>query len=229
MCDVCGERSFFFGEMPDLEFENRYADRGIIVGVDEAGRGPLAGPVSVGAAILPPDFSHPLIQDSKKLSEKKREALYDELSQDMRIRWAVSLVEAEEVDQVNVLKATHLGMERAVTALVTELGVAPGMCLIDGLALPSFPYPHEGIVKGDAKSLSIATASIFAKVTRDRIMREAALRYPGYGFEKHKGYGTKGHLEALRTLGPCPIHRRSFQPIAQLSLPLEGDEESRDR
>jgi ribonuclease HII len=204
-------------EMPDLEFEKKYAKLGIVIGVDEAGRGPLAGPVSVGAAIIPVGFSHPVIDDSKKLSEKKREALYDELCDNDEIQWAVSLVEADEVDEVNVLKATHLGMARAVKAL----GVEPGMCLIDGLAVPNFPYPHMGIVKGDSKSLSIATASIFAKVTRDRIMREAAVRYPGYGFEKHKGYGTKAHLEALRTLGPCPIHRRSFQPVAQLSLPLE--------
>lgn len=201
--------------MPDLEFEKRYAELGIVIGVDEAGRGPLAGPVSVGAAIIPAGFSHPVIDDSKKLSEKKREALYDELVLREDIQWAVSLVEADEVDEVNVLRATHLGMERAVRAL----GLDPGMCLIDGLPVPNFPFPHVGIVKGDSKSLSIATASIFAKVTRDRIMREAAVRYPGYGFEKHKGYGTKRHLEALRILGPCPIHRRSFQPVAQLILP----------
>lgn len=203
--------------MPDLEYENRFADLGIVIGVDEAGRGPLAGPVSVGAAIVPSGFSHPVINDSKKLSEKKREALYDELVGNDEIKWAVSIVEASEVDEVNVLRATHLGMERAVKALRVKVG----MCLIDGLPVPNFPYPQEGIVKGDSKSLSIATASIFAKVTRDRLMREAAIRYPGYGFEKHKGYGTKGHLEALRTLGPCPIHRRSFQPVAQLSLPLD--------
>ena len=197
--------------MPDLEFEDRYGHLGPVVGVDEAGRGPLAGPVAVGAVILPEGFSHSLINDSKKLSEKRREALYDELCESEEIRWTVSLVEAAEVDEVNVLQATYLGMARSVQSL----GVEPGMCLIDGLRVPNFPYPHEGIVKGDSKSLSIATASIFAKVTRDRLMREAAIRYPGYGFEKHKGYGTKAHLEALRALGPCPLHRRSFQPIAQ--------------
>lgn len=202
--------------MPDLELERRYASHGVVVGVDEAGRGPLAGPVSVGAAILPEGFTHDLINDSKKLSEKKRELLYEEIAADSSIQWSVVLVEPEEIDEVNILRATHLGMERAVAAL----GVKPGICLIDGLPLPRFPYPHEGIVKGDSKSLSIATASIFAKVTRDRVMREAAKKYPGYGFEKHKGYGTKAHLEALRTLGPCPIHRRSFQPVAQLTLPL---------
>ncbi len=202
-----------FHPVPDLEYEHLHSATGIVIGVDEAGRGPLAGPVSVGAAIVPTDFTHPLINDSKKLSEKKREALYDELCEREDIRWAVSIVEAEEVDRVNVLRATHLGMARAVKAL----GVIPGMCLIDGLAVPDFPYPHVGIVKGDGKSLSIATASIFAKVARDRIMREAAVRWPGYGFEKHKGYGTKAHLEALRTQGPCPIHRRSFAPVAQVA------------
>jgi ribonuclease HII len=202
--------------MPDLEFEKRHAGSGPVIGIDEAGRGPLAGPVAVGAVILAPGFSHPLVNDSKKLTEKKREALFDELSEHDGITWAVTLVEPEEIDAVNILKATHLGMVRAVEAL----GVTPGYCLIDGLPVPDFPWPHEGLVKGDSRSLSIATASILAKVTRDRIMREAAARYPGYGFEKHKGYGTKAHLEALGALGPCPLHRRSFQPVAQLTLPL---------
>ena len=203
--------------MPDWEFEKKHADAGLIVGIDEAGRGPLAGPVSVGAVILPAGFEHPMVNDSKKLTEARREKLFEELQEVEGLKWAVSLVEVEEIDEINILKATHLGMVRAVEML----GVEPGMCLIDGLPVPGFPYPHEGIVKGDSKSLSIATASIFAKVTRDRVMREAAKRYPGYGFEKHKGYGTKAHLEALRTLGPCPLHRRSFKPVAQLSLPLD--------
>ncbi|MGC6425905.1 MAG: ribonuclease HII [Akkermansiaceae bacterium] len=204
--------------MPNWEFENRHLKAGLnpVVGVDEAGRGPLAGPVVVGAVILPEGFSHPQINDSKKLTEKARERIYDELVKVTDLQWAVSAVEAEEVDEVNVLKATHLGMARAVESLKVE----PGMVLIDGLPVPNYPFPHEGIVKGDGKSLSIATASIFAKVTRDRIMREAAEKYPQYGFERHKGYGTKAHLGALREHGPCPLHRKSFAPVAQLSLPL---------
>ena len=206
--------------MPDWKFEKKHAKLGLspIVGVDEAGRGPLAGPVVVGAAILPQGFTHPKINDSKKLSEKAREVIYDELIEIDDLQWAVSVVEAPEIDGINILKTTHAGMERSVE----KLGVEPGMVLIDGLPVPNYPYPHEGIVKGDSKSLSIATASIFAKVTRDRIMREAAKIYPEYGFERHKGYGTKAHLEALTRHGPCPLHRRSFQPVAQLILPL-GD------
>jgi ribonuclease HII len=206
-------------DVPDWEYENRYAKAGCnpVIGVDEAGRGPLAGPVVVGAVILPKGFSHPKINDSKKLSEKVREAIYDELIEIEDLQWAVSVVEAAEVDEVNILKATHAGMARSVE----KLGVTPGMCLIDGLPVPNYPFPHEGIVKGDGKSLSIATASILAKVTRDRIMREGAKCYPEYGFERHKGYGTKAHLEALTRHGPCPLHRRSFQPVAQLCLPVD--------
>ncbi len=204
--------------MPDLELENDLRSRGqrVIAGVDEAGRGPLAGPVVAGAAVLPDDFSHHLVNDSKKISEKKRELLFDELSQRDDIHWAVSVVGAEEVDAVNILRATHLGMARAVDALAMTVD----FCLIDGLPVPDFPLAHRGVVKGDAKSLSIAAASIFAKVTRDRLMREFAREFPDYGFEKHKGYGTKAHLAALKTHGPCRLHRRSFQPVAQLALPF---------
>ena len=205
--------------MPDLELENELrASHAVIAGIDEAGRGPLAGPVVVGAAILPWDFTHPLVNDSKKISEKKREHLFDELVQSLDIKWAVAVVESVEIDAVNILRATHLGMARAVAALARQVDY----CLIDGLPVPNFPYLHRGVVKGDGKSLSIATASIFAKVTRDRLMREHAQEFPVYGFEKHKGYGTKAHLEALRTHGPCRLHRYTFQPVAQLVLPI-GD------
>lgn len=183
----------------------------VVVGVDEAGRGPLAGPVSAGAVILPQGFSHQLLNDSKKLSEKKREQIYKELTEQEGILWAVDFVEAEEVDKLNILRATHASMARAVTKLNTKVD----FCLIDGLDVAGFPYPSEGVVKGDGLSLSISAASIIAKVERDRKMLEYAEIYPEYGFEKHKGYGTKAHLEALEKHGPCSIHRRSFAPVAR--------------
>ena len=199
-----------------MEFEERYAERGVVAGIDEAGRGPLAGPVTVGAVVLLPGHVDPGVNDSKKLTEKRREELFDTLHVMKTVRWAVVQVHAEEIDEVNILQATYRGMERASRQL------EPDFCLIDGRPVPEFWCSHEGLVKGDGRSLSIATASIFAKVTRDRWMRQAADKFPGYGFEKHKGYGTKAHLEALATLGPCAIHRRSFGPVAQLTLPL-GD------
>jgi ribonuclease HII len=209
--------------MPDFSFEKAAVKRGLaenlshIVGIDEAGRGPLAGPVSAAAVILPKGYRHDLLDDSKKLSEKKREVIYEDLIMDKRILWAHSLVEPEEIDRINILKATHAAMARAAA----QLKIEPIYCLIDGLAVPNFPFPSEGIVKGDGKSLSIAAASIIAKVTRDRKMLEYAEEFPEYGFERHKGYGTKFHLEALQQHGPTKIHRRSFAPVAQLTLPLE--------
>ncbi len=148
----------------------------------------------------------------------KREALYLRLTMDPSVSWAVATADREEIDRLNILKATHLAMRRAVEALVPP----PDYCLIDGLPVKNFPLPHDGIVKGDGLSLSIAAASIIAKVTRDRIMAEIDRQFPGFGFASHQGYGTKAHLEALRTHGPCCHHRRSFQPVAQLTLPLDG-------
>lgn len=209
--------------MPDLSFEKAVVKRGDavdllrVVGIDEAGRGPLAGPVSAAAVILPKGFRHDLLDDSKKLSEKKRELIYEDLVTDKRILWAHSFAEPEEIDRINILKATHAAMARAADLL----NVDPIYCLIDGLAVPNFPYPSEGIVKGDGKSLSIAAASIIAKVTRDRKMLEYAEEFPEYSFERHKGYGTKLHIEALHKYGPTKIHRKSFAPVAQLILPLE--------
>lgn len=205
--------------MPDLSFEDKCRSRGhrVIAGVDEAGRGPLAGPVSAAAVILPDDFECPGLDDSKRLTEKKREALFEVLLEDPSIRWGHAFVDAEEIDRVNILRATHLGMQRSVE----QLGVAVDHCLIDGLPVPNFPISHEGIVKGDSLSLSIAAASIIAKVMRDRKMTAYAVEFPEYGFERHKGYGTKQHLAALRTHGPCRIHRRSFQPVAQWELSLD--------
>ncbi|MGD7653024.1 MAG: ribonuclease HII [Verrucomicrobiales bacterium] len=206
--------------MPDLTLETALHSRDIrcVAGVDEAGRGPLAGPVAAAAVILPGGFSCPGLDDSKKLSAKKRQTLYTSLTTDPAVIWSVALADREEIDSLNILRATHLAMRRAVAGLAKT----PDHCLIDGLPVRDFPLPHDGIVKGDSKSLSIAAASIIAKVTRDRLMREIDAEFPDYGFARHQGYGTKAHLEALRTHGPCRHHRRSFQPVAQLTLPLDG-------
>jgi ribonuclease HII len=188
-----------------------------VAGVDEAGRGPLAGPVSVAAAILPDRFKHKTLTDSKQLTEEERECIYEELVQTEGVHWHVVLVDVEENDRFNILQATYLGMRRAVAGLAQQ----PEAVLIDGLPVPGFPVPQEALVKGDARSFSIAAASVIAKVTRDRYMRTAAALHPQYGFERHKGYGTPEHLEALRVHGPCPLHRRSFAPCAQLTLVLD--------
>ncbi len=205
--------------MPDLAFEMTLQGRGFqrIAGIDEAGRGPLAGPVAAAAVILPPNFSCAGLNDSKKVSAPKRELLYERLTTDPEIAWAVATADHEEVDRLNILQATHLAMRRAVEAL----DAPPDHCLIDGLPVKNFPLPHDGIVKGDGLSLSIAAASIIAKVTRDRIMQDLDREFPQFGFAKNQGYGTKAHLEALRNYGPCRHHRRSFQPVAQLSLPFD--------
>jgi ribonuclease HII len=199
--------------MPDLSYEAHWRAEGFlrIAGIDEAGRGPLAGPVTAAAVILPPDFEHGVLNDSKQLSGKKRETVYADLISDSRVLWASAVVGAEEIDRVNILRATHLAMAKAFRKLKPR----PDLALIDGRPVKGFPAEHRSIVKGDSLSLSIAAASIIAKVERDRFMLEAAERYPGYGFENHKGYGTAEHLEALRSLGPCPLHRRSFAPVAQ--------------
>lgn len=202
--------------MPDLSLEIALQARGIlrIAGIDEAGRGPLAGPVSAAAVILPKGFTCPGLDDSKKISPLKRERLYELLTTHPAIHWSVATADREEIDRLNILRATHLAMRRAAEAL----SPLPDHCLIDGLPVRDFPLPHDGIVKGDGLSLSIAAASIIAKVTRDRIMHEIDAEFPEFGFAKHQGYGTKVHLEALRIHGPCCHHRRSFQPVAQLSL-----------
>ncbi len=206
--------------MPDLSFETALHARGRlrIAGVDEAGRGPLAGPVAAAAVILPRGFSCPGLDDSKKISATKRETLYQLLTGNREVCWAVATATCEEIDRINILRATHLAMRRAAEMLTPP----PDHCLIDGLPVRDFPFPHDAIVKGDSLSLSIAAASIIAKVTRDRLMREIDREFPQYGFAKHQGYGTKAHLAALRNHGPCRHHRRSFQPVAQLALPLDG-------
>ena len=193
------------------ERELRAAGYLVIVGVDEVGRGPLAGPVCAAAAILPADFDHAVLNDSKKLNSRQRESIYEELTRNNDVLWCCAMVEVEEIDRINILQATWVAMRRAVDGLPRKADAA----LIDGRPVRDFPIPHRALVKGDSLSFSIAAASVIAKVTRDRLMRELAARHPGYGFADHKGYGTPQHLEALRRHGPCPIHRRSFAPVAQ--------------
>ena len=201
--------------MPDLKMEQELIRSGMdpVAGIDEAGRGPLAGPVTAAAVILPCGYEHALLDDSKKLMARSRDLIYEELTSDPSICWGVAFAEVEEIDALNILRATHTAMRRAAMALSAR----PSFCLIDGLDVPGFPLDARGVVKGDGISLSIAAASIIAKVSRDRRMQELAEEFPVYGFEKHKGYGTKAHLEALREHGPCPEHRRSFAPVAELA------------
>ncbi len=190
-----------------LELENRCLEEGysLIAGVDEVGRGPLAGPVCAAAVILPVGMEIEGVNDSKKLTEKKRELLYDVIAE-KAIAWSVSFVEPEIIDEINIRQATHLAMEKAVSELVTK----PDFLLVDGNDKIPFPIPSAYVVKGDAKSHTIAAASIMAKVTRDRYMVEMGKKYPEYCFEKHKGYGTAVHMEAIRKHGLTPLHRRSF-------------------
>lgn len=205
--------------MPDFTFESACRSRGLqwIAGVDEAGRGPLAGPVAAAAVILPQDFRCSGLDDSKKVTAAKREIFFEKITQNPEVFWSVATANREEIDSLNILRATRLAMRRALEGLKQ----VPDFCLIDGLAIKNFPFAHQGIVKGDGLSLSIAAASIIAKVTRDRLMFELDREYPQFGFAKNQGYGTKAHLEALRIHGSCCQHRRSFQPIAQLTLPLD--------
>ena len=187
-----------------------------MVGIDEAGRGPLAGPVVAAAVMLPSDFHHLDLDDSKKLSAGKREQLFAEITSHSEISWAMAVVETEEIDRLNILRASHEAMRRAVAAL----SMAADHALIDGLPVLPFPISQTAIVGGDRLSFSIAAASIIAKVTRDRIMVELDSQHPGYEFAQHKGYGTALHLAKLRAHGPCPIHRKSFLPVQQALLPL---------
>lgn len=176
-----------------------------ICGIDEAGRGPLAGPVVAGAVILPKDCRIPYINDSKKVSQKRREMLYDVI-REKAIACAVGIIPPERIDEINILQATYEAMRQAIASLGTQ----PDLLLNDAVTIPEVDIPQIPIVKGDAKSQSIAAASILAKVTRDRIMETYAQVYPEYGFEKHKGYGTAAHIAALKEYGPSPIHRRTF-------------------
>lgn len=194
--------------MPDYEFEKAAVNSGFscICGVDEAGRGPLAGPVCAAAVILPEGAVIAGLDDSKKLTEKKREKLYDIIKQ-IAVAYSVAYGTLEEIETVNILEATYLAMNRAIEGLT----IKPDFSLIDGNRVPrGIKIPCETIVKGDSKSMSVAAASVLAKVTRDRLMLEYDKKYPEYNFKKHKGYGTKEHTELIKQYGPCEIHRLSF-------------------
>lgn len=187
------------------EFEYTYEACTYLCGIDEAGRGPLAGPVAAGAVILPKDCQILYLNDSKKLSEKKRELLFDEI-REKAVSFGVGIVGPGRVDEINILQATYEAMRLALA----QLSVTPDLLLNDAVTIPGVELPQISIIKGDAKSVSIAAASILAKVTRDRMMIEYDALFPEYGFAKHKGYGTAQHIQALKEYGPCPIHRASF-------------------
>lgn len=191
----------------DYTYEHNAYLRGFtaVCGIDEAGRGPLAGPVCAAAVLLPEGLVIDGLNDSKKLSEKKRELLFPVI-QENALAFGIGFADEKEIDEINILQATFLAMRRAFDAMQRRCDYV----LVDGNRMPPMPVPGETVVKGDAKSPSIAAASILAKVSRDRVMLEYAKQYPEYQFEKHKGYGTKAHVEALHAFGPSPIHRRTF-------------------
>ncbi len=193
--------------MLDFSYELKAHQEGynVVCGVDEAGRGPLAGPVFAAAVILPENYTHEILNDSKKLSEKKRDLVYDDIIRDA-ISYSVGVATEKEIDEINILNATFLAMKRAVEGL----SLKPDFAYIDGNQYPKTGVKEETIVKGDAKCMSVAAASIIAKVSRDRFMQKVAEQYPEYQFEKHKGYGTKLHYEMIEKYGVSNVHRRSF-------------------
>ena len=190
------------------EFENKLYSEGLkyIAGIDEAGRGPLAGPVVVGIAIMKPNSFIEGVNDSKKISEKKRELLYEQITNEA-IDWSVGIVDQNEIDEINILNAT----KKALSLALEDIKIKPERILVDALEhIDTKGIPYTSIIKGDAKVYSISAASIIAKVTRDRIMREYDEVYPEYGFARHKGYGTAMHTQAIKENGPCPLHRKTF-------------------
>lgn len=194
--------------MTDLwEIENSFFDQGLqcICGVDEAGRGPLAGPVCAAAVILPPNIDIPGLNDSKKLTDKRRRELMPVIKE-CALAYGIAFADETEIDSINILQATFLAMERAMQ----QLSIKPQLALVDGNKAKDFDIPVKTVIRGDSLSASIAAASVLAKVTRDDLMLEMAEKYPNYGFDVHKGYGTKAHYEALLKYGPCPIHRMTF-------------------
>lgn len=212
------------------KYEEELYDRGYkqICGIDEAGRGPLAGPICVAACILPPFLRIDGINDSKQLSSKKREELYKIIVK-QALAYSIVFVSEKDVDELNIYQATKKGMLQTIE----ELKLKPDYVLIDAMPLGELEIPHDSIIHGDALSASVAAASILAKVSRDHYMEKMDIKYPNYGFKKHKGYGTKEHLLALEKYGPCKIHRKTFAPVSkyfskQLSLDLEFDEEKNE-
>ncbi|MDE1460386.1 ribonuclease HII [Spartinivicinus poritis] len=197
--------------MSQSEINWEIAQHQLVAGVDEVGRGPLCGAVVTAAVILDPNQPIEGLNDSKKLTDKKREQLFDVIQQ-RALAWHIGRAEVEEIDQLNILHATMLAMQRAVLGL----SVKPELVLIDGNRCPELPYPSQAVVKGDSQVQAIAAASILAKVTRDREMHVLDQQYPGYGLAKHKGYPTKAHLAALEKQGVAPIYRRSFKPVQRL-------------
>ena len=208
------------GRRCGFRYEKKLRALGVarIAGIDEAGRGALAGPVVAAAVILPEKFRHKKLNDSKQLLPELRQEIYSELVTNEDTTWAIGIVDSVEIDAINILGATHKAMRLALAAL----NALPDHVLIDGLPVLPFPRPQTAIIDGDCISLSIAAASVIAKVTRDAMMRDFCARFPEYCFSQHKGYGTELHLLKLHEHGPCPIHRRSFEPVAQPLLALEG-------
>ena len=201
--------------MANLDFESKYYEKGLkyIAGSDEAGRGPLAGPLVVAACILPMNYQNDLINDSKKLTDKKRRTLYETIKRDA-LCYHIEVIDIDTIDKINIYQASKLGMKLCLE----KLSIKPEAALLDAMKL-DMDYPVESIIKGDERSLSIAAASILAKVYRDDLMIEYAKIYPGYDFEKNKGYGTKNHLKALDEIGITPIHRKTYEPIKTMLLP----------
>ena len=197
----------------DATYRAAYGDR--LAGVDEAGRGPLAGPVVAGAAILAPDDRFDWLDDSKRVTPRRRDRLYEEITT-RAIAWGVGVGSVAEIEEINILQASRRAMARAVAAL----GEAPEVVLVDAVTIP-MALPQVALIKGDQRSASIAAASILAKVTRDRLMAEYAVRYPGYGFDRHKGYPTRDHRDAVARLGPSPIHRKTFRGVREFVAAAE--------
>lgn len=191
--------------------ENLYKDGyKLICGIDEAGRGPLAGPVAVGAVIMKPDSMLEWVNDSKKVTERRREILYDKIIEDS-IAWSVQLISEKEIDELNILEATKKGLNLAIKDIIEQINTKPDIIIVDALReIETLGIPYQSIIKGDANCYSISCASILAKVTRDRVMKQWDEIYPQYGFAQHKGYGTAKHIQAIKEHGPCKIHRKSF-------------------